>query len=427
VAQPITFRAVIGPGDAGLVKLVKFRVDGPGGPFLLADGVLDTSVNPIVAYKTTWVWTPIPPYKLVVDGSYTVSATAYSSATGYKLYAGNTWSRMLSIEQGDPEACSGVWARGGDHEIMLSWTPSVSQDVAAYDIYRATDSSGSSAVRIGSFSGQVGSQMPPVFIDWGSSGAGPPDGNMSALTPWTATSYYYWVVARDLLGNPVRPASPGLPKTSGATSRSVPLLPVLGTTVSVTDTRPPAIPAPASLTWVVTNQDITLNWSGTALDPKSGASVGGGSDNPNPTGALGGYLVFRDGDLAEPYAMTLFNATTWSNVGLGWDESHTYGLRAFDGSLNISPLYGPTTTATSALSPTYNFKLTTVAACTVTVTNWSSRDVLTGCPKSIAATNSFTWGVTPGDYEVKSVSGSTTKYQTYSIVASDLLTAKTGF
>jgi len=421
VNNPITFRAVIGPGDAGLVKLVKFRVDGPGGPFLLADGVVDSTVGPIVAYKATWIWTPIPPYKLVVDGSYTVSATAYSSATGYKVYAGNTWSRMLSVEQGDPVACTGVWARGGDHEIMLSWTPSVSQDVAGYDIYRATDSSGSSAVRIGSFSGQVGSQMPPVFIDWGSGGAGPPDGDMSTPAPWTATSYYYWVVARDLLGNPARPTS-GLPKTNGVTSISVPTVPVLGTTVAVPDTRPPAIPGSAGLTSAVTNQTIALDWHQEAVDPKSGLTVGGASN-----GDQGGYLVFRD-DLTKPYAMYLFKTTTWSNVGLGWDESHTYTLRAFDGSLNVSSSYYGPTTATTALSPTYNFMLTTTAACTVTVTNWSSRDVLKECPKSMTASNSsFTWVVTPGDYEVKSVSESTTKYQTYSIVAKDLLTAKTGF
>ena len=407
--DPITFRAVIGPGDAGLVKLVKFRLDGPGGPFPLVEGVLDASVSPIVAYETTWLWTP--PNLPVVDGTYILSATAYSSATGYKVYAGNTWTRALSVEQGDPLACTEAYALAGDHEIMLSWTPSASKDVAAYDIYRSTSSGAGSAARIGTFSGQVGPQMPPVFIDWGT--AGPPEGNID-----TGTTYYYWIVARDLLGNPAD--SGGLPSSVSVSGV------ISGTTVVVADKRPPAIAAPSTLTSAVDNQTITVNWPWSAIDPKNSALVGGSGLYPNLTGDRGGYLVFRDGDLKEPYAMTLLDATTWSNVDLGWNETHTYALRAFDGSLNLSPLYGPTT-ATTALAPTYDLKLATVGACTVTVTNRSSQDVLAGCPKSMTANSFFTWVVAPGDYDIKSVSESTTKYQAVTIIASDLLTAKTGF
>ncbi len=410
--DPITFRAVIGPADSGLVKLVKFRVDGPGGPFLL-NGEPDNPDLPDVAYKTTWIWPTVAP--LLVDGTYTVSATAYSSATGYKVYAGNTWSRMLSVEQGPPAAPTGVYARPGDHEIMLSWTPSTSQDVASYDIYRSTSNSDASAVRIGSFSGQVGSQMPPVFVDWGSPVPpnAPPDGNLTGSAP-----YYYWIVARDQLGNPADPTS-GLPSTSASVSAPA-------TLVSVSVTTPPAISS-GTLSASPANQTIVVTWSGEAVDPKTTKTVGGDSLTQNPNGALGGYLVFRDANVTEPYAMILLKATTWSNLGLGWDESHTYSLRAFDGSLNMSPSYGPTLPVTTPFAPSYKLQLTTNNPCTVTVTNRSSQDIVTN-PIATSMTGGvpLILTVTPGDYDIKAVSG-TTKYQTVTIIASDLLTAKTGF
>ena len=279
-----------------------------------------------------------------------------------------------------------MFARAGI-TVRLSWAPSVSQDVVAYDIYRSSTSGVGSAVKIGSFSGQVGPQMPPVFIDWGT--GAPPDGDIPI-----GAAYYYWIVARDSLGNPAN--SGGLPS-----SISVPAIPVLGTTLTVADTAPPAIPSPAVLSSAVDNQMITVNWSGSAIDPKTATAVGG---NSNPIAALGGYLVFRDDDLTEVYAMTLLNTTTWSNLGLGWGETHSYSLRAFDGQLNMSSLYGPAS-ATTALAPTYDLKVSTLGACTVTITNRSSQDILTGCPKTMTANSNFTWVVTPGDYDIKSVSG----------------------
>jgi len=414
--DPITFRAVIGPADSGLVKLVKFRVDGPGGPFLLPDGVRDDPVLLDVAYNTTWIWPTVAP--LLADGTYTVSATAYSSATGYKVYAGNTWSRMLSVEQGPPAAPTYVYARPGDQEIMLSWTPSTSQDVASYDIYRSTSDIEASAVRIGSFSGQVGSQMPPVFVDWGTAvpPKAPPDGNLTGSAP-----YYYWIVARDQLGNPADPTS-GLPSTSASKS-------VSATLVSVSVTTPPAISS-GTLSASPANQTIVVTWSGEAVDPKTTKTVGGDSLTPNPNGALGGYLVFRDANVTEPYAMILLKATKWSNLGLGWDESHTYSLRAFDGSLNMSPSYGPTLPVTTPFAPSYKLNLTTNGPCTVTVTNRSSQDIVTN-PIATPMTGGvpLILTVTPGDYDIKAVpavSGSTTKYQTVTIIASDLFAA-TGF
>ena len=123
--------------------------------------------------------------------------------------------------------------------------------------------------------------------------------------------------------------------------------------------------------------------------------------------------------------MILLKATTWTNLDLGWYESHTYTLRAFDGWLNVSGVYGPTT-ATTPLAPTYNLRLTTVGPCTVTVTNRSSQVVVTNAT-DMTGGSALGLAVAPGDYDIKAVSGSVTKSQTVSIVSSDLLNVATGF
>jgi type II secretory pathway pseudopilin PulG len=407
LADPITFRAVIGPADGGLVKLVKFRVDGPGGPYLLANGVLDASVSPAVAYKSTWPWNP----PTIVDGVYTVSATAYSSATGYKVYAGNTWTRMLTVEQGAPPAPTGGFARAGDHEVLLSWKEAASNsDVASYDIYRASSNSPAQAVRIGTFSGQFGPAMPPAFVDWGSSSDGPPDGTIP-----TNTTYYYWIVARDKLGNPADPSS-GVPSTSAAG-------PIPATTVAVANVTPPTVSSSAT-TAAATNQSIVVNWVAEGL-ANTGVTVGGDAIDPNSDAHLGGYLVFRDPDLKQPYGMRLLKGTTWTDLNAGWETNRTYSLRAFDGSLNMSSPYASATASTSS-PPLYKMKLTTIGACMVTVKKRPAETIVADS-QPVLSGSSLTLNVTPGDYDITAVSGTTTKYQTQTIIASDLLSVPTGF
>ncbi len=407
---PTLFRAIIAPGDANLVQRVAFKIVAPPGvvsPNLeLPDGVLDATVAGATAYTTTWTWDAN-----VVDGSYRVMAVAYSNAPGYEGYPGNTWQRSVAVEKGDPAAPARVDVVPGEHQILLTWTPSVSQDVVAYDIYRATDAAGSGRIKIGVFDGQTGSQMPPAYVDWGEEDRGPVNGGDLPA----GTTYWYWVVARDFLDNPVDPWT----TPSGSVSNAAPAT----TLLSLADTLAPLMPVTPAMTASVLNQTISLDWHSSAMDATTPIGPVGGMDD----GSKGGYLIFRDGHDREPYAASMLDTNVWSDMSLGWGETHTYQVRAFDGLANISSA-SASVSATSALAPHYPLTVTTTAACNVTVTNYASKDVLPGCPKALSAGAAYTWSVTPGVYLISARQGSSSpKVRLYSVYTGTEDPVQTGF
>ena len=253
--------------------------------------------------------------------------------------------------------------------------------------------------------------MPPAWVDWGSDAAGPPTGDLPGATPFT-----YWVVARDFLDNPSDPWP-----ASGPTSQSV-SAPKSSATWIPPDTTAPTMPTSPALSATVLNQTISIDWHASAADLPSGLPVGG-ADNATS----GGYLIYRDGDSREPYAATYLVGNVWSDVSLGWGETHTYSVRAFDAAMNVSSP-SATVSATSALAPHYSLTVSTIGACAITVSNYASKDVLPNCPKALSDGQSFTWSVTPGTYLISARVGSgTPKVQLYTVLSGGEYPAKTGF
>ena len=80
-------------------------------------------------YEATWL---VPGGAGISDGYWTFKAVAFSA----QKYPGNSWEFAKRVESGPAATVTDLTATPGDTWVSLTWSPSVSNDLAYYEVYR---------------------------------------------------------------------------------------------------------------------------------------------------------------------------------------------------------------------------------------------------------------------------------------------------
>ena len=80
-------------------------------------------------YSATWL---VPGGPGISDGFWSFKAVAFSAQS----YPGNSWEFAKRVESGKPAAVTNLIPTAGDDWVSLTWSPSISNDLAYYEVYR---------------------------------------------------------------------------------------------------------------------------------------------------------------------------------------------------------------------------------------------------------------------------------------------------
>lgn len=81
-------------------------------------------------YTATWL---VPGGPGISDGYWTFKAVAFSA----QKYPGNSWELAKRVESGPPAAVTNLLATAGEDWVSLTWSPSISNDLDSYEVYRS--------------------------------------------------------------------------------------------------------------------------------------------------------------------------------------------------------------------------------------------------------------------------------------------------
>ncbi len=272
-------QASMGPVTVGGVTLtgyVQFMITSVSGVVIPTIQVPYNAATP-ADYKATWM---VPGGDGAGDGYWTFKAVAYSA----QKYPGNSWEFAKRVESGPAAKVTDLAATPGDTWVSLTWSPSVSNDLGYYEVYRGEYLSTSSDGSI-------------VFVDGTRTliaGGPPQDGEPAFVaTGFTDTgltedvTYAYEVYAVDQVGNVGTPAT------------------VTATTGEMLATQP----APAT--------DLQATYSGSTAVLTWLAS---------PSADVTGYRVYKDGD-STAWVATV--SGPYCDLQQGFDSSATYQVKPY--------------------------------------------------------------------------------------------------
>jgi len=81
-------------------------------------------------HTATWL---VPGGPGISDGYWTFKAVAFSA----QKYPGNSWELAKRVESGPPAAVTNLLATAGEDWVSLTWSPSISNDLDSYEVYRS--------------------------------------------------------------------------------------------------------------------------------------------------------------------------------------------------------------------------------------------------------------------------------------------------
>jgi predicted phage tail protein len=280
------------PTKVGRIQFAIFNAAGT----VIAGGVMKPSTNPAVPIAATYTW-GFDRTVAVSDGLYVFKATAYS----YRGFQGNTAQVVAQWELGAPAGVTGVAAKPGNGQVLVSWNTSLAGDLDYYELYRGTSPGTATLYKTG--------VADTSFVDTGLTNGQP---------------YYYQVRSVDKLG-----------LASGLSAE------VSATPVASADGTPPT--APESLAAAKSGPNtptIVLVW-GEAKDQA-----------PNPQTGIAAYLIERSKTSTGPWAQLESNwpagNLTYPDATAGFSSTWYYRVRAIDGGGNIGPFSGVASATTDA-------------------------------------------------------------------------------
>jgi type II secretory pathway pseudopilin PulG len=256
--------APITVGGVTLTGYVQFMITSVSGVVIPTIQVPYNAANP-ADYKATWL---VPGGDGVGDGYWSFKAVAFSA----QKYPGNSWEFAKRVESGPAATVTNLLATPGDTWVSLTWSPSVSNDLAYYEVYR-TGPNGRELIAGG----------PPALGEAAFLATGFTD---SGLTK--DVNYTYEVYAVDLVATPG-----GVPAT--VTTRTGEIL--------------AAQPAPATgLTATYSGSTAVLTWLA------------------SPTVDVAGYRVYKNGD-STTWVATV--SGPYCDLSQGYDTSATYQVKPY--------------------------------------------------------------------------------------------------
>jgi type II secretory pathway pseudopilin PulG len=215
-------------------------------------------------YAAQWL---VPGGPGINDGYWTFKAVAYSA----QKYPGNSWEFAKRVESGPPARVVDLTATPGDTWVSLTWLPSISNDLAYYEVYR-TGPDGRVLV-----AGGTPQDGEPAFILNGFTDEGLTEG----------AQYTYEVFSVDQVDKPSAPVT--VTTTTGA--------------VSATQ------PAPAlDLQATYRGSTAVLTWTA------------------SPSLDVAGYRVYKDGDTSTWVATV---SGPYCDVPQGYDSTATYQVKPY--------------------------------------------------------------------------------------------------
>ena len=247
-------------GGITLTGYVEFRITSVSGVVIPTVRVPYTSTSAI--YTTQWL---VPGGPGISDGFWTFKAVAFSA----QKYPGNSWEFAKRVESGPPADVTNLAATAGEDWVSLTWSPSISNDLAYYQVERTG-----------------------------------PDGIPVLFTPITAisftdtpltkdTDYTYTVYAVDQVGKKrLAPPPPLLPTVTVRT----------GVVVAVQ-------PAPATdLKATYSGSTAVLTWTS------------------SPSFGVDGYRVYKNGATATWVATV---SGPYCNVEQGYESTASYQVKPY--------------------------------------------------------------------------------------------------
>ena len=266
-----------------LTGYVQFMITSVSGVVIPTIEVPYNPANP-TEYKATWL---VPGGDGVGDGYWTFKAVAFSA----QKYPGNSWEFAKRVESGPAAQVTNLVATPGDTWVGLTWSPSVSNDLAYYEVYR------------GEYLGTAADGT-ITFVDGTRTliaGGPPAAGDAPFLaTGFTDTgltkdvTYAYEVFAVDQIALKGGPAT--VVTTTGDMAATQP--------APATELRATYSGSTAVLTWVA-----------------------------SPTADVTGYRVYKDGD-STTWVATV--SGPYCDLPQGFDTSATYQVKPFSTGTDLS-------------------------------------------------------------------------------------------
>jgi prepilin-type N-terminal cleavage/methylation domain-containing protein len=201
-------------GGITLTGYVEFRITSVSGVVIPTIRVPYTSTSAV--YTTQWL---VPGGPGISDGFWSFKAVAFSA----QKYPGNSWEFAKRVESGPPADVTNLVATAGEDWVTLTWSPSISNDLAYYQVERT---------------GPDGIPVPftPITV------------TSFTDTPLTKDAYYtYTVYAVDQVPSkrvPLLPDDPPLPAVTVRTGAVVAVQPAPATDLKATYSGSTAV-----LTW----------------------------------------------------------------------------------------------------------------------------------------------------------------------------------
>lgn len=264
-------------GGVTLTGYVQFMITSVSGVVVPTIQVPYNAADP-TNYKATWL---VPGGDGVGDGYWTFKAVAFSA----QKYPGNSWEFAKRVESGPAATVTNLLATPGDTWVALTWSPSVSNDLAYYEVSRSVVES-------------IATDGTITLVDGTRTliAGGPP---AEGVTPFLATgftdtgltkdvTYAYEVYAVDLVGR-----TDGVPAT------------VTATTGDMLTTQPAAA---TGLTATYSGSTAVLTWLA------------------SPTVGVSGYRVYKNGNSTTSVATV---SGPYCDLPQGFDSSATYQVKPY--------------------------------------------------------------------------------------------------
>jgi type II secretory pathway pseudopilin PulG len=261
-AADVTSMAPVTVGGNTVTGYVEFMITSVSGVVVPTIRVPYSASAPAV-YAATWL---VPGGAGVSDGFWTFKAVAFSA----QKYPGNSWEFAKRVESGPPPVVTNLVATAGEDWVSLTWSPSISNDLDSYEVYRTGPDGVPALVR-------GGPTASPKFIATGFT-----DSGLAIDTDYTYAVYAIDQVARK-----------GVAATVSART---------GAQASVQ-------PAPA------TNLQATYSGGTAVLTWTASASVG-----------VAGYRVFKDG-VTDTWVATV--SGPYCDLAQGYESTASYQVKPY--------------------------------------------------------------------------------------------------
>ena len=284
LVSDVDLQSLRDPYNAANVGRVQFSIFNAAGT-VIAGGVVKPSTDASVPIAATYTW-GFDRTVAISDGLYVFKATAYS----YRGFQGNTAQVVAQWELGAPSTVTGLAAKPGNGQILVSWDTSLAGDLDHYELYRGTSPGTATLYQ---------TTTDTSYLDTG-------------LT--NGQTYYYQVRAVDKLG-----------ETSALSAETS------ATPVASADSKPPT--APDSVTAAIAgpnNPTIVVTW-GAATDPPP----------PSPQSGVASYVIERAKSSTGPWAQIESNWAagnlSYPDANAGFSSTWYYRVRAIDAAGNVGP------------------------------------------------------------------------------------------